>query len=61
MWPDTERIEYGDRWELVTRDQVDGCAAMVVVMSPAAEASQHVGNELSRAPWGRPRVRRPQR
>jgi tetratricopeptide (TPR) repeat protein len=49
VWRDTERIRYGDRWEQVTRDEVARCAALVVVMSPAAEASLHVGNELSLA------------
>jgi tetratricopeptide (TPR) repeat protein len=49
VWFDTEQIHYGDRWEHVIRDRVDGCAAMIVVMSPAAEASPHVGNELARA------------
>ncbi|MEV8509338.1 FxSxx-COOH system tetratricopeptide repeat protein [Actinoplanes sp. NPDC051475] len=49
VWRDTEGITYGDRWELTIRDRVDDCAAVVVVMSPAAEASPHVGNELQRA------------
>ncbi|HEX8344626.1 MAG TPA: toll/interleukin-1 receptor domain-containing protein [Actinoplanes sp.] len=49
VWFDTEQIHYGERWEHVIRDRVDACAAVIVVMSPAAEASPHVGNELVRA------------
>jgi tetratricopeptide (TPR) repeat protein len=49
MWLDTDEIEYGDRWEQVLRDRVDSCAVLLVVMTPAAEASEHVGNELHRA------------
>jgi hypothetical protein len=49
VWLDTDRINYGDRWEHAIPDQVDVCAAVVVVMSPTAEASLHVGNELHRA------------
>ena len=49
VWWTPSGIDYGDRWEHVIRDKVDACAAMIVVMSPAAEASPHVGNELERA------------
>ncbi|GIE99925.1 FxSxx-COOH system tetratricopeptide repeat protein [Paractinoplanes rishiriensis] len=49
VWLDTDELAVGDRWEHVVRDRVDDCAAMIVVMSPAAEASPHVGNELQRA------------
>jgi tetratricopeptide (TPR) repeat protein len=49
VWFDIEQIHYGERWEHLIRDQVDACAAVIVVMSEAAEASPHVGNELSRA------------
>jgi tetratricopeptide (TPR) repeat protein len=49
VWRDTEGIGVGDRWEHVVRDQVDGCGAVIVVMTEAAEASPHVGNELARA------------
>ncbi|HEU4422046.1 MAG TPA: tetratricopeptide repeat protein [Pilimelia sp.] len=48
-WVDTARMRPGDRWEQVVRDQVDACAVMLVVMSPAAEASPHVANEIDRA------------
>ncbi|GIM96172.1 toll/interleukin-1 receptor domain-containing protein [Paractinoplanes toevensis] len=49
VWLDRHRLEVGDRWEHVVRDRVDDCTAMIVVMSPAAEASANVGNELHRA------------
>jgi hypothetical protein len=49
VWLDTEQVGYGDRWESLVRDQVDACAAMLVIMSPAAEESRHVGNEVARA------------
>jgi hypothetical protein len=49
VWLDTGGIGYGDRWEQVVRDRVDSCAVLLVVMTPAAEASEHVINELHRA------------
>jgi tetratricopeptide (TPR) repeat protein len=48
-WRDIDHIRYGDRWEQVLQARVDDCAVLIVVMSPAAEASPHVGNELERA------------
>src|SRR5262245_55902827 len=44
-----EAIEYGDRWEKTIAQQIDGCSAVVVVMTPAAEASAWVANEIFRA------------
>ncbi|MET3422681.1 tetratricopeptide (TPR) repeat protein [Actinoplanes tereljensis] len=49
LWLDRQRLEAGDQWERQIRDRVDDCAVLIVVMSPAAEASPHVGNELQRA------------
>ena len=48
-WIDNIEMRPGDRWEQVVRDQIDACAVMLVVMSPQAEASPHVANELDRA------------
>ncbi|GAB3000599.1 toll/interleukin-1 receptor domain-containing protein [Saccharothrix stipae] len=48
VWLDDELIS-GDRWEQVIRDRIDGCAALVVVMTPDAEESAWVRRELSRA------------
>jgi tetratricopeptide (TPR) repeat protein len=48
VWYDRE-LGSGDRWKQVLRDRVDGCAALVVVMSPAAEASRWVRLEVGRA------------
>ena len=48
VWVDHE-INYGDRWVEVVRDRIDGCAAMIVVMSPAAENSLWVAREIARA------------
>ena len=48
-WIDNVEMRPGDRWEQVVRDHVDACAVMLVVMSPPAEASPHVANELDRA------------
>jgi hypothetical protein len=48
VWVD-HAIGYGDRWADVVRDRIDGCAAMVVVMSPAAERSDWVAREIARA------------
>jgi hypothetical protein len=48
VWIDTE-MRPGDPWEQVVAQKVDTCAVMLVVMSPAAEASPHVANEIDRA------------
>jgi hypothetical protein len=49
VWLDRERISTGDRWALLIRDQVDSCAAVIVVMTPEAEESEWVGMEIERA------------
>jgi raffinose/stachyose/melibiose transport system substrate-binding protein len=48
VWFDRE-IVTGDRWLEVIRRQIDTCSAMVVVMTPQAEASRWVERELARA------------
>jgi hypothetical protein len=48
VWFDSEIIT-GDRWRDVIRDHIDTCAAFVVVMTPAAEASVWVNREIARA------------
>ena len=48
-WVDTEGLRYGERWEAVLQEKVDTCSAVVVVMSPAAQQSEHVGNEMGHA------------
>jgi hypothetical protein len=40
-------IDYGDRWADVVRDRIDGCAAVLVVMSPAAGGSSWVAREIA--------------
>jgi hypothetical protein len=47
-WVDTE-TDYGTRWTQVVREKVDGCVALVVVMTPDAEASEWVDREIHRA------------
>lgn len=47
-WADGEIIT-GDRWTSIIRNQIDACAAMIVVMTPAAEESVWVEREISRA------------
>jgi hypothetical protein len=48
VWIDDELIT-GDRWENVIKARIDECAAMIVVMSRDAEASEWVGREIARA------------
>lgn len=48
VWYDREIIS-GDRWRHVIRQQLDACGAVVVVMTPGAEASAWVDRELVRA------------
>ena len=53
VWVDQE-VPTGDRWDLIVRDKLDTCGALVVVvmmmmMSPLAEESPWVGAEVDRA------------
>ena len=45
VWIDSD-IDYGTRWQTVVRDRRDAAAAVVVVMSPAAEESRWVEREV---------------
>jgi WD40 repeat protein len=48
VWMDDE-IPSGQRWDRTLRTRIDECAAFVLVMSPEAEDSPWVGEELDRA------------
>jgi serine/threonine-protein kinase len=48
VWID-ERIAYGTRWPQVIEEQVDTCAAMIVIMTPRSKESDWVQNELAYA------------
>jgi hypothetical protein len=48
VWVD-HAIEYGVHWDTVAREKIDSCAAFVLVMTPAAEASYWVREEVARA------------
>jgi Protein of unknown function (DUF3662)/TIR domain len=48
VWID-DAIDYGEQWETVIREQLDTCAVLVPVMTPNAESSTWVRNELARA------------
>jgi hypothetical protein len=46
VWID-ERIDYGTEWPRVIQEQLDACAALLVVMSPRSKASHWVQSELA--------------
>lgn len=48
VWVDNE-IYYGARFTKEIRQHLDGCDAVVLIMSPAAEESEWVANEVERA------------
>jgi hypothetical protein len=48
VWVDDE-IERGARWGEVLRERVESCAVLVLVMSPAAAASEYVRREVDLA------------
>ncbi len=48
VWVDNE-IDYGTRFTKKIRKHLDGCDAVVVIMSPEAEDSEWVANEVERA------------
>jgi len=48
VWMD-DAIPTGGRWDRALQVKIDGCAAFVLVMSPDAEESAWVGEELDRA------------
>ena len=48
VWMDNQ-ISNGERWDVSLRRQIDACGAFVLVMSPEAEDSHWVGEEVTRA------------
>jgi hypothetical protein len=48
IWVDDE-IHHGEAWVSVVSTRIDECAAFVVVMSPAADSSEWVRREITRA------------
>ena len=48
VWID-ERLDYGMQWPRVIQENLDSCAAFVVIMTPRAYISDWVQSELSRA------------
>lgn len=48
VWID-DRIDYGMQWPRVIQDNLDACAAFVVIMTPRSYASDWVQSELNRA------------
>jgi hypothetical protein len=48
VWSDAA-VGYGDKWLPAVQDGLDGCAAFVVVMSPAAKESEWVNREVLHA------------
>jgi tetratricopeptide (TPR) repeat protein len=48
VWMDTQ-IPTGERWDSVLRGRIETCAAMVLVMSPAAGQSEWVAKEVGHA------------
>jgi hypothetical protein len=48
VWYDYE-LDTGDRFAAVLQQQIDGCAAVLVVMTPAAMISRWVDREISYA------------
>jgi hypothetical protein len=48
VWFDYELVT-GERWDNVVRQKIDECAALIVVMTPDAENSHWVAEEVARA------------
>ncbi|MDX8028671.1 TIR domain-containing protein [Lentzea sp. BCCO 10_0856] len=48
VWFDYELVT-GERWDNVVRQKIDDCAALIVVMTPDAENSHWVAEEVARA------------
>jgi hypothetical protein len=51
VWDDKEIIS-GDHWRRLIREQIDTCAAVIIVMTPDAEQSPWVNCEIVRAENG---------
>lgn len=47
-WMDDE-ITTGARWDTVLQKKIDGCSAVIVLMTPAAASSHWVGEEVAHA------------
>jgi hypothetical protein len=47
-WID-DRIDYGGQWPMIIQEQLDNCAAFVLIMTPRSYVSPWVQNELARA------------
>ena len=48
VWID-DRIDYGTQWPHVIQENLDGCSAFIIIMTPRSYQSEWVQNELSRA------------
>jgi uncharacterized protein len=48
VWRDSELIT-GNRWTRVIQDKIDTCSACIVLMTPQADESEWVSNEIQRA------------
>jgi hypothetical protein len=48
VWYD-HALGAGDRWDKIIRDQIDTCAAFVVIMTPDADESDWVAREINQA------------
>jgi hypothetical protein len=48
VWAD-DRVAAGERWDRVVRARIDDCAAFLVVMSPSADQSDWVAEEIDYA------------
>ena len=46
-WVDTEQLLAGDDWRIVIDNALRTSAAVIVVMTPAAKASEYVTNGVS--------------
>jgi hypothetical protein len=52
VWVDRRRLRAGVNWERELRERVDGCAALIVVMTPDAQDSNWVQSEVQQAQDG---------
>jgi hypothetical protein len=49
IWIDRDNIRHGERWPATLEQAVRNCAALIVIMTPEAETSDWVRNELNLA------------
>jgi formylglycine-generating enzyme required for sulfatase activity len=45
-WMDTQRIDYGTQWPAEIQENLEACAALVVIMTPRSQESKWVRNEF---------------